>query len=106
MLSPFDVMRPSMHKPTKSADVVSINSRSVLASMVNPEATLIRMAGVMAITGMARSTIYKTMKVDPSFPKPVKFGESGARSAPVGFVLGEVQSWVKAKIANRDEDSE
>lgn len=70
--------------------------------LLDPDTTLIRMADLLEVTGLARATIYKMMKSDPAFPRPVKLSASNARSAPVGFVLGEVQTWIRGRIAARD----
>lgn len=64
---------------------------------------LVRMPELMALTGLARPTVYKLLQRDPTFPKPVKLSDSGARNAPVGFVLGEVQAWIEGRIAAREQ---
>lgn len=67
----------------------------------DPANTLIRMPDVEAITGLARPTVYKRLKDDPSFPRPVPLSNSKSRGSPVGFVLAEVQAWVRQRIALR-----
>jgi prophage regulatory protein len=69
----------------------------------DPANTLIRMPDVEAITGLARPTVYKRLKDDPSFPRPVPLSNSKSRGSPVGFVLAEVQAWVRQRIALRGE---
>lgn len=69
----------------------------------DPATTLIRMPDVLALTGLQRATVYKRIKDDPTFPRPVPLSDSTARGAPVGFVLAEVQAWVRARIAARGE---
>lgn len=72
------------------------------ALQLDPATTLIRMPEVESIVGLARPTIYKLMKQPESgFPLPVKLSDSTARGAPVAWVLGEVQAWVRARIAAR-----
>ncbi|MFJ6828520.1 helix-turn-helix transcriptional regulator [Pseudomonas sp. NPDC090964] len=69
----------------------------------DPATTLIRISDVILIVGLARPTIYKLMRQPESgFPLPVKLSNSNARSAPVAWVLGEVQAWTRARIAARD----
>ena len=69
---------------------------------LDPATTLIRINEVVAIVGLARPTIYKLMRQPESgFPLPVKLSDSTARGAPVAWVLGEIQSWVLARIAAR-----
>lgn len=70
----------------------------------DPSATLIRVPDVLAMIGLGgRSSLYKLMRDDPTFPRPVPLSASKARNAPVAFVLGEVQAWVRARIAARGE---
>lgn len=71
---------------------------------IDPSLTLIRIAEVMAIVGLARPTIYKLMNEPGSgFPKTVKLTNSNARGAPVAWVLSEVQEWARGRIDARDE---
>lgn len=71
----------------------------------NPATTLIRIPEVMALTGLARGTIYKRLKDDEHFPRPVPLTNSKTRGAPVGWVLSEVQAWVCSQIAKRDQEA-
>jgi prophage regulatory protein len=63
--------------------------------------TIIRMPEVEKITGLARSTIYKRLKADPTFPRPVPLSNANTRGSPVGFVLAEVQEWVRLRMTMR-----
>ena len=68
----------------------------------DPATTLIRMPELLALTGLGgRATVYRVLKDDPTFPRPVPLSASTARSAPVAWVLGEVQEWIRARIAAR-----
>lgn len=58
---------------------------------------IIRLSEVLANTGLARSTVYKYV-ADGSFPKPVSLGDRA-----VGWVESEVQEWILARIAQRDD---
>jgi prophage regulatory protein len=73
------------------------------AQNFDPTSTLIRMPDLEAITGLARPTVYKRLKDDPTFPRPVPLSNSKSRGSPVGFVLAEVQAWVRQRIALRGE---
>ena len=73
------------------------------AQNFDPAITLIRMPDLEAITGLARPTVYKRLKDDPTFPRPVPRSNSTSRGSPVGFVLAEVQAWVRQRIALRGE---
>ncbi|NHX02867.1 transcriptional regulator, AlpA family [Pseudomonas sp. LAMO17WK12:I6] len=71
---------------------------------IDQSVTLIRIAEVMAIVGLARPTIYRLMNEPESgFPKTVKLTSSNARGAPVAWVLSEVQAWALGRIQARDE---
>lgn len=79
------------------------STSTAVATAFDPAATLIRMPELLALTGLQRATVYKRIKDDPTFPRPVPLSDSTARGAPVGFVLAEVQAWVRARIASRGE---
>ncbi|VVP44973.1 hypothetical protein PS865_05064 [Pseudomonas fluorescens] len=57
---------------------------------------IIRLKDVMSSTGLARSTIYKYID-EGTFPKSVSLGDRC-----VGWVEGEVQEWILARIEGRD----
>ncbi len=85
-----------------AATVSPIKPPASPAGQLDPATTLIRIPEVIAIVGLARPTIYKLMRQPESgFPLPVKLSTSTARGAPVAWVLGEVQEWVRARIAAR-----
>ncbi|MGV8862880.1 MAG: helix-turn-helix transcriptional regulator [Pseudomonas sp.] len=67
----------------------------------DPATVIIRISELSAITGYARPTIYKRLKDDPTFPRPVPLSNSKSRGAPVGWVLAEAQEWVRQRIALR-----
>ncbi|WP_321359550.1 helix-turn-helix transcriptional regulator [Pseudomonas extremaustralis] len=75
---------------------------SSVAQNFDPAITLIRMPDLEAITGLARPTVYKRLKDDPTFPRPVPLSNSKSRGSPVGFVLAEVHAWVRQRIALRE----
>ena len=64
---------------------------------------LVRMPELQQLTGLARPTVYKMIQRDASFPRPVKLSDSGARNAPVAFVLSEVQAWIRGRIQVREQ---
>ncbi|XVN14505.1 AlpA family phage regulatory protein [Pseudomonas corrugata] len=81
-----------------------MNTASKTIASHDPASTLIRMPEVISIVGLARPTIYKLMRQpDSGFPMPVKLSNSNARSAPVAWVLAEIQAWTRARIAARDQ---
>ncbi|MFP3495700.1 AlpA family transcriptional regulator [Pseudomonas sp. SIMBA_059] len=57
---------------------------------------IIRLKDVMSSTGLARSTIYKYI-FEGTFPTSVSLGDRC-----VGWVEGEVQDWILARIEARD----
>lgn len=56
---------------------------------------IIRLKAVMAMTGLARSTVYKYIALG-EFPKPVRLG---GRS--VGWLEEEVCQWIRSKVEAR-----
>ncbi|RMN51746.1 transcriptional regulator, AlpA family [Pseudomonas syringae] len=74
-----------------------------LRATYDPATTIIRMDELEAITGIKRPTVYKRLKDDPTFPRPVPLSNSKCRGAPVGWILSEVQTWVRTRIALRSE---
>lgn len=88
-------------------NIRTIKAASCAANILqfDPAATIIRMPDLEAITGLARPTVYKRLKDDPTFPRPVSLSNSKSRGSPVGWVLGEVQEWVRKRIALRGEEA-
>jgi len=77
-----------------------MNTREVETEQSEPNAcpSLIRVKQVREKTGLSTSGIYKRLEEDPKFPRRVSLG---GRS--VAWVEAEVDSWVEARIAERDE---
>ncbi|WP_339482481.1 helix-turn-helix transcriptional regulator [Pseudomonas sivasensis] len=78
-------------------------SAAALDRQFDPGTVIIRIKDLSAITGYARPTIYKRLKDDPTFPRPVPLSDSKSRGAPVGWILAEAQAWVRQRIALRGE---
>lgn len=60
----------------------------------------IRLTKVMAMTGLARSTVYKLIS-EQKFPPNVSLGGKS-----VAWVEAEIFDWMESKIAERDEQQE
>jgi prophage regulatory protein len=60
---------------------------------------VMRRDAVERATGLPRSTIYELM-TKGLFPRPIRLG---ARS--VGWLENEIQSWLKARVVERDRNS-
>tara|TARA_B100001059_G_C17757133_1_gene540584 strand:+ start:680 stop:1144 length:465 start_codon:yes stop_codon:yes gene_type:complete len=71
----------------------------------NANTAIIRMPELEIITGLARPTVYKRLKDDPTFPRPVSLSDSKSKGRPVGWVLSEVQDWVRSRIDKREAPS-
>ncbi|WP_339080619.1 AlpA family phage regulatory protein [Pseudomonas sp. TMP9] len=69
---------------------------------MNSNLQIIRIADVQRITTLRRSTIYKKLHTDSTFPRPIQLSDSTARGAPIGFVLGEVLLWIESRISKRE----
>ena len=59
---------------------------------------MLRLRAVMARTGLSRSTIYLKIS-NGRFPRQVRLGERS-----VGWLEHEVEEWIRAAVARRDED--
>lgn len=67
------------------------------------EVRLVREPELLSMTTLSRSSARRLMKADPTFPKPVKLSDSGARNAPIAFVLSEVQNWIENRMQARGQ---
>jgi prophage regulatory protein len=56
-----------------------------------------RRPAVEAVTGLSRSAIYD-MVAKGRFPRPIPLGRRA-----VGWLAGEVDDWLKARVAERDQ---
>lgn len=65
-----------------------------------PAKALIRQPALCHWLDLSRSRLEKLRKTDPTFPKPIKDGDS--RQAAVFYVVAEVEAWLQAKIEQRD----
>lgn len=69
---------------------------------MNTDLRIIRIREVEALTALKRSTIYKKLSTDKTFPRPIPLSDSDSRGAPVGFVLSEVLAWIESRIEKRE----
>jgi prophage regulatory protein len=60
----------------------------------------IRFPEAVKALGVSRSEIYRRIKSEPHFPKPVKILGGGTKA--VGFVESELVEYQAARIAERD----
>jgi len=65
-----------------------------------PSKALIRQTALCDWLDLSRSGLDKLRKKDPTFPKPLKDGET--RQAAAFYVVAEVEAWLRSKIAERD----
>jgi len=65
-----------------------------------PRKALIRQLALCDWLDLSRSGLDKLRKKDPSFPKPIKDGDT--RQAAAFYVVAEVEAWIQSKIAARD----
>ncbi|WP_296125133.1 transcriptional regulator [Pseudomonas sp. Ga0074129] len=68
--------------------------------VTTPAKALIRQPALCTWLDLSRSGLDKLRKKDPTFPKPIKDGES--RQAAAYYVVSEVNAWLRAKIEARD----
>lgn len=60
---------------------------------------LIRKPALCRSLDMSRAGLDKLAQNDPTFPRPIKFGES--RQSCAYYIVGEVKSWLEAKMSQR-----
>ena len=65
-----------------------------------PSKALIRQPSLCDWIDVTRSGLDKLRKKDPTFPKPIKAGET--RQAAAYYVVAEVEVWLQSKIKARD----
>jgi len=65
-----------------------------------PSKALIRQPALCDWLDLSRSGLDKLRKKDPTFPKPLKDGDS--RQAAAFYVVAEVEGWLRSKIEARD----
>lgn len=58
---------------------------------------VIRIAQVIAVTGLSKATIYRYMDKGV-FSRPIKLGEHS-----VGWIEEEVIAWIESRVQARDE---
>lgn len=82
-------------------------NRSVLkikiGHLILMDLKIIRMRELEALICLKRSTIYKKINTDPTFPRPIPLSDSESPGAPVGFLLSEVLAWIESRVAKRAE---
>lgn len=69
-----------------------------------PSKGLIRQPALCQWLDVTRSGLAKLLAKDPTFPKPIKDGDT--RQAAVYYVVAEVEVWLQSKIAKRDNIQE
>ena len=65
-----------------------------------PSKALIRKPALCDWLDLSRSGLDKLRKKDPTFPKPIKDGNT--RQAAAYYVVDEVSAWLASKIEARD----
>jgi prophage regulatory protein len=69
-----------------------------------PSKGLIRQPALCQWLDVSRTGLVRLQAKDPTFPRPIKDGDS--RQAAVFYVVAEVEAWLQAKIATRDNAQE
>lgn len=60
---------------------------------------LIKKSTAATLIGQSRSSIERLVKLDPSFPRPIKMGDH--RQSAVFFDDDELNTWIEAQKAKR-----
>ncbi|MGK5054848.1 AlpA family phage regulatory protein [Janthinobacterium lividum] len=53
---------------------------------------ILRIPAVCQMLGLSRVTVWRRVKLDPSFPRPVRLGTSD--KSAVGFLQHELNAWI------------
>ena len=75
---------------------VGDHMRSTTASKEGEMQKVLKLPGVMEMTGLGRSSIYQRMK-DKRFPRAI---ELGSRSR--GWLQAEIEAWIVKQVKERD----
>lgn len=67
--------------------------------IANHPKRIIRVKELVLMLGMSRSGIDKLRERDPTFPKSIPLSNSGGRTAPIGFLLSDVENWIDQRAA-------
>jgi len=67
------------------------------------KAHILRYSDLEMQLGINRVTIWRRTKTDPTFPQPIRLGNS--KNAALGFLTEEVEAWIARQSDNR-KDSE
>jgi prophage regulatory protein len=67
------------------------------------KARILRYSDLEMQLGINRVTIWRRTKTDPTFPQPIRLGNS--KNAALGFLTEEVEAWIARQSDNR-KDSE
>lgn len=62
---------------------------------------ILRYSQLEKILGIDRVTIWRRIKSDPDFPRPIRLG-SGKATA-IGFLKNEIEEWVALQAAKRSD---
>ena len=53
---------------------------------------ILRYSDLETQLGMNRVTIWRRTRTDPTFPRPIRLGNS--RNAAIGFLAEEIEAWI------------
>ncbi|WP_310031714.1 AlpA family phage regulatory protein [Achromobacter deleyi] len=60
-------------------------------------ARILRYSDVEILLGVNRVTIWRRVKTDPTFPRPIRLGS--ARNCALGFLQSEIDAWIEQQAA-------
>ena len=60
---------------------------------------ILRYSDLETQLGMNCVTIWRRTRTDPTFPRPIRLGNSGSRNAAIGFLAEEVEAWIALQAA-------
>lgn len=63
---------------------------------------IIRLSLVAKMLGLSRSTIWRRLNDDATFPRPLRLGSS--RRSAIGFIQSEIEAWLEKSAQLRQND--
>jgi len=60
---------------------------------------ILRYSDLEEMLGLNRVTVWRRVKNDPTFPKPIRLG--GKKTSAVGFLKSEIELWLSEQMAER-----
>lgn len=68
--------------------------------VVDMKLRILRYSDLEVRLGLSRVTIWRRVRADPTFPRPIRLG--AAKNSAIGFLEDEMEAWVEQQIVERN----